>query len=152
MRSLPLWAGFYLLLVEFDGLEVRMAKERWASRAIVNILIDQKNFTGAAEVVSGCKDVFAARTKDIQESIAAIEGDPTAANGMTLQQALIEAADEIRQFREWQLDVKRLLLNSGYAADTTNPLMNEFEQAHAGANFLDALVTGALAKYFNAQV
>jgi hypothetical protein len=126
-----------------------MPKERWASRAIVNMLIDEKNFKAAAEVVSGCRGVFGNSQRSIQAAMAALDQEQSLENKNALQEALGTAEDEIKQFREWESNVKQKLGHTAISAGAVLPLWKQFEEASAGANFLDALVTGTRAKYFS---
>lgn len=58
------------------------ADERWASRALVAMLIrEMKDYKAAAEVVSGSDDAFAMSSRQIGDAIARIQEIPTAVVG-----------------------------------------------------------------------
>lgn len=80
--------------------------ERWASRALVSMLIrEMKDYKAAAEVVSGSDDVFAMCSRQIGDAIARIQEIPTAVSALELQRILKNARAEIAEHQRWQNEV-----------------------------------------------
>lgn len=127
-----------------------MAKERWVSRGIVKMLIDEmKDYKAAAEVVSGASDVFAACTSKIQNAIAAQETEKSAANALTLQQELSYAEDEIKEHREWEKAIRERLGHDDFQLSLVAPLYKALSETAAAREGLDALVVGTKSKYLS---
>lgn len=127
-----------------------MSKERWISRGIVKMLIDElKDYKAAAEVVSGAADVFAACNSKIQKAIATLEAEKSVANAAILQQALIDAEEEIKDHRQWEQAIRERLGRDDSQLTEIAPLLKVLSETAASREALDAFVLGTKAKYFS---
>lgn len=105
-----------------------MSEKRWASRALVNMLIkEMKDYKAAAEVVSGAEDSFLLHSKDIGDVIAKVREQPAGAAAAELKAVLDSAREDIDLHREWERDV----LGSLPRVDDEEGLTGELRQAFA---------------------
>jgi hypothetical protein len=125
--------------------------ERWASRALVSMLIKQKDYEAAAEVVSGSLDVFSSCSRKIGDLIAHIQEVPTAVAALELQQALDNARAEIQAHQEWQSEALDALPKQDDEEGLTGPLRQAFNQSSKARSRLLSEVMGASEKYLKAQ-
>lgn len=124
--------------------------KRWASRAIVQMLLKEgKNYKGAAEVVSGAKNVFAVCRHDIMRQIEEVEKERSVASSFKLQQLLEEARHEIAGHEAWQGEVISGLPKEDDEAGLTGPLRLAFTETAEAREELLALVKTAYEKYFS---
>jgi hypothetical protein len=127
-----------------------MPKERWVSRGIVKMLIDElKDYKAAAEVVSGSSEVFAACASKIQIAIAALVAERSTENTLSLQQVLTDAEEEIKDHREWEEAIRSRLAREESQLAMIAPLLQSLAETAASREALDALVLGTKAKYFD---
>lgn len=108
------------------------APNRWASAAIVDMLIGMKNYESAAEVVSGSTEMFANYSKRIRERLE--ENSTEKLIGPTgefidLSQYAHIAMDEISLHKEWQAEVIAKLPKEDDETGATGPLRQEFHRA-----------------------
>ena len=126
--------------------------ERWASRALVSMLIrEMKDYKAAAEVVSGSDDVFAMCSRQIGDSIARIQEIPTAVSALELQQILRNARAEIEEHRKWQNEVIASLPPRDDEEGLAGPLRQAFTKTGTTRAKLLAEVMQAEDKWLKAQ-
>lgn len=108
------------------------APQRWASAAIVDMLIGMKNYKAAAEVVSGSTEMFANYSRRIAETLESRSTEkligPTG-DFIDLSQYVHTAMDEISQHKQWQSEVIGALPKDDDATGATGPLRQEFHKA-----------------------
>jgi hypothetical protein len=126
-----------------------MSEKRWASRALVNMLIrEMKSYKSAAEVVSGSGNVFAGCARDIEEKVAAVKVVRSAVTGLALQQALDNAREEIAMHEAWQAEVMAELPKEDDESGATGPLRQAFAEAAKARRVLSELVEATSQSYF----
>lgn len=124
--------------------------KRWASRAIVQMLLKEgKNYKGAAEVVSGAKNVFATCGQNIRAKVEEVEQERSVASSFALQQILEEAHHEIAGHRAWQEEVISALPKEDDEAGLTGPLRLAFTETSEAREELLTEVTDTYEKYFS---
>ena len=108
------------------------APNRWATAAVMNILLDMKDYKGAAEVVSGSTELFANYSFRIKEAIETKSSSnlisPTG-DFIDLSQYVHIAMDEITQHKQWHTQVLSGLPKEDDETGATGPLRQEFHKA-----------------------
>lgn len=128
-------------------------KERWASRALVSMLIRQmKNYQGAAEVVSGSEDVFAMCRRAIEAKIEEVDKSGSVAAAFDLQMVLEEARHEIAAHETWQENVISELPEEDDESGVTGPLRQAFSKSARVRDELLEQVKETYEKYFSGSV
>lgn len=129
-----------------------MSEKRWASRSLVNMLVNElRDYKSAAEVVSGADDVFQMCADKINEKITQVQNDPSAASGLELQQALAEAQQEINDHFNWQKEVLEALPTKHDEDGLTGPLRQAFAKTAKSRDGLQAAVTATSERFFSDQ-
>ena len=123
--------------------------KRWASRAIINMLLEGKGYKAAGELVSGSKDVFALCRHDIMRQIEEVEKERSVASSFKLQQLLEAARHEIAGHEAWQKEVISGLAKEDDATGLTGPLRQAFTETAEAREELLTLVKTAYEKYFS---
>ena len=115
-----------------------MPVTRQISQKMVALLVSQGKYEDAAELVSGCEDVFAMHSRMIRDTVARAQEDQTRVLFTDLLFPVLETAkQEIREHRQWQEEVLAKLPDGSAAA----PLRAAFEDAaRARAQLLDEVV------------
>lgn len=126
--------------------------KRWASRALVNMLIrEDKNYRAAAEIVSGSEASFLLHSKDIGDLIARVKERPTGASSKELREVLENVRADINSHREWERDVLDSLERVDDKEGLTGPLRQAFSQVATVRVKLQAEVMEASEKWLDAQ-
>ena len=128
------------------------SNKRWASRAIVNMLVhDMKDYKAAAEVVSGAEDVFVLHAKDIGDMIARIQERPSEATAKELKERLEKAREDITLHRDWEREVLDSLPRVDDEEGLTGPLRQAFAKTAKARVKLHTQVMEATDKWLAAQ-
>lgn len=126
-----------------------MSENRWASRALVSMLIrEMRSYKSAAEVVSGSEDVFAMCGREIEEKVKAVKLDNSAANGFELQKVLDNAKEEIAMHEAWQAEVIAELPKQDDEDGKTGPLREAFAESAKARKQLALIVEATCQSYF----
>jgi hypothetical protein len=123
--------------------------KRWASRALIPMLLESKGYKSAGELVSGSTDVFSLCRHDIMRQIEEVEKERSVASSFKLQQLLEEARHEIAGHEAWQEEVISGLPKEDDDAGLTGPLRLAFTETAEARKELLALVKTAYEKYFS---
>lgn len=127
-------------------------EKRWASRALVSMLIrEMENYKAAAEVVSGSVDGFALHEKEINRLIEKVEANRNVVTGLELQQVLDEAKRDIIDHEIWEREVLESLPKQHDESGATGPLRQAFAESTAVRKVLAENVAEAYKKYFTEQ-
>jgi hypothetical protein len=128
------------------------APSRFASRSTVKMLIDMKNYSSAAEVVSDSKDTYAQYSSTIKDVIARSQELPANVKFVELQRVLDTARDEILQDQEWERDMLEALPAEDDQNGATGLLRRAFSSAAIERNKLLSEMMSAHEPYLKAQV
>ncbi len=129
-----------------------MSEKRWASRALVNMLIrEDKNYKAAAEIVSGSEDGFLLHSKDIGDLIARVQERPSGASSAELKAILESAREDINMHREWERDILDSLPRVDDEEGLTGALRQAFAKSATARVKLQAEVIEASEKWLDAQ-
>lgn len=124
--------------------------DRWASSALVKMLIDEmKDFKAAAEVVSGSVDIFAMCERDIKDKVEEVERERSVASSLALQQALEGARHEIAMHEAWQSEVISGLAKQDDEEGLTRPLRQAFSKSAKVREALLEQVKKTFDEYFS---
>lgn len=133
------------------GNKAETPKERWASQAIVKMLIEMKSYKGAGEVVSGFEDSFLSYSRKIGELIAQAGEPQTNVLFDDMKRILDEAREDITHHRNWQQQVTETLPVQDDEEGLTAPLRRAFTQGDKARSALLTDVMQAHDKYLSKQ-
>lgn len=129
-----------------------MSEKRWASRGLVNMLVNElKDYKSAAEVVSGAIDVFEMSVRSINEKIAQVNDTPSAAAGFELQKALNDAQQEVTDHLVWHKEVVESLPKKDDEEGLTGPLRQAFAKTGKARDNLQAAIDATNERFFGGQ-
>lgn len=127
-------------------------EKRWVSRALVNMLIrNDKDYSAAAEIVSGSEASFLLHSKDIGDLIASVRERPTGAVSKELREVLENAREDINLHREWERDVLDSLPRVDDEEGLTGALRQAFAKSSTVRAKLQKEVIEASEKWLDAQ-
>jgi thioredoxin-related protein len=119
----------------------QMSDKRWVSRALVDMLIEMKQYDSAAEVVSGSEGIFVVLSKQIGDTIARAKGYSAGSDFLEVQKVLDEAKEEIKDHQQWQQEVLKTLPKPDDDRGLTRQLRQAFStSATARAKLLNEVM------------
>ena len=129
-----------------------MAPERWVSKSLVKLLIDMKNYTSAAEVISGSEDMLNGYSRLLGDFIAKAQEMPKAVDFKDLKQIIDTAHEELAAHQKWQAETIENLPIGDDEVGLTGPVHKAFNTAAIARNNLLQELMRVHDKYLKAQV